>query len=83
MNNDDPIMKVALAQFPKVFGLRGFPGDRFTISEQDSYMADDRKTAILYVHRLNPEYSGLPNSEWHTAFSKCTVAELKREMVVL
>jgi len=59
----------AVSAFPEVFGLRGFPGKKFTLSVRASYIASDG-TVMLYT--LTEE--GLP-------FAKGTVAELTREVV--
>jgi len=66
MTNDERI-KQAMAQFPEVFGLRAFPGKRFSLNERASYTS--RGEVMLYVY-----------TEDGLAFSKGTVEELRREV---
>ena len=40
-----------IASFPRYFGLKGFPGDTFQISEIDSYISDDAPILCLQVDR--------------------------------
>lgn len=64
-------IKQEAAKFPEVFGLRGFPGKRFKINESASYESPyGSGNVLLYVF-----------TEDGQAFSKGTVAELKREVV--
>ena len=54
-----------IAKFPETFGLRAFPGDRFSLNESASYVSGG--TTMLYVFTAE----GL-------AFCKGTPAELRR-----
>jgi hypothetical protein len=60
-------VKEEAAKFPKTFGLRAFPGDRFTINESASYMSAGR--VMLYIF-----------TEDGKAFSKGTPEEIEREV---
>lgn len=66
-------VKQAAAEFPKVFGLRAFPGQRFTINESASYESPFGSGNVqLYTF-----------TEDGKAFSKASPAELRREVVRL
>ena len=66
-------VKAAANKFPKVFGLRAFPGDRFTINTSASY--ESGGAVLLYTYTVPADGSrGL-------AFSKGTPAELRREVI--
>jgi hypothetical protein len=60
----------AAAEFPGIFGLRAFPGQRFVVNRSASYVSRDE--VMLYVYTAD----GL-------AFSKGTPEELRREVVKL
>ena len=65
----------AIAQFPKEFGLRNFPGETFKISPFHSYLSDYPApgTVYLYTYRRVGE-------TWE-AFAKGTPAELACEVI--
>jgi hypothetical protein len=63
----------AAAEFPEHFGLRAFPGKRFTISTAASYVSE-REGVILYT-AIQEE-----GGAW-ACFVKVTPAELRREIV--
>jgi len=65
-------LEEASAGFPATFGLYGFPGETFRISESSSYVNDDG-TAILYTEKL------WPDGHW-SDWAKGTREELKREI---
>jgi len=56
-----------IATFPESFGLRAFPGDRFTLNQSASYESGGQ--IMLYVYTAD----GL-------AFCKGTPTELRREV---
>jgi len=63
-------VKEEVAKFPESFGLRGFPGQRFTLNESASYESPfGSGNVLLYVF-----------TEDGLAFSKGTPAELRREV---
>ena len=64
------------AQFPRAFGLRGFPGDTFRVSTTFSFIGDDG-SVVVYTERWNAK------SQLWQAFSKGSAAEVRREMVSL
>lgn len=66
------IPQSVIATFPETFGLRGFRGRTFRISEQSSYV-DDRGEIILYTQVKTPE-------GW-LDFAKGSPAEIRREVV--
>lgn len=67
------------ARFPETFGLRGFPGEVFRISDSSSYFNGpvfgpiENKALILYTERV---YQG----EWRD-FAKGTESELRAQLV--
>jgi len=65
---DEKRVQEEAAKFPKVFGLRRFPGKRFEIVLSQSYVSDDK--VLLYVFL-----------EGGDAFAKGTPEELRREIV--
>jgi len=71
-------VKEAMNQFPAEFGLKAFPGRKFRISEQKSYVGDYPApgTMNLYTQGL------MPDGTWMD-FCKCTPAELQSQMVEL
>lgn len=73
---DQEKITAALAQFPKRFGLRGFPGDVFRCSETHSYVSEAGGEVTVYLERLAPQLE----SHW-LPFSKGSVAEIQRELV--
>lgn len=62
-------VKAAIAEFPGTFGLRAFPGKRFTLNESASYVADSGAEVMLYVFTADGQ-----------AFCKGTPAELRKEV---
>jgi hypothetical protein len=67
------------ARFPATFGLRGFPGEVFRLSESASYFrgkldSSDESDLVLYTERRNE------NGEW-SDWVKGSEAELRRELV--
>lgn len=64
----------AIAQFPSVFGLRGFPNEIFRISKSHSYF-NDSNVLMLYTEIKT-------KGEWHS-FSKGTVSQLLMNVVEL
>ena len=67
MTDQDRITKAA-ARFPKTFGLRAFPSDKFTINERQSYVSGGE--VMLYVYTVDTMQ----------AFAKGTPEELLREV---
>lgn len=74
MNNNDPKMIHALAQFPGEFALVGFPGDVFRVCPGASFMRGN--IPILYTQRLGA------SGEW-IDFAKGTVDELRDQVRLL
>ena len=63
-------VKTEAAKFPESFGLRGFPGQRFSINESASYESPfGSGNVMLYVF-----------TEDGQAFSKGSPSELRREV---
>lgn len=60
---------------PELFGLRGFPGETFRISESSSYI-NPGGVAMLYTERLVAKKKFVD-------FAKCTREELLKEIVFL
>lgn len=60
----------AIATFPPTFGLRGFPGLVFRISESASYVSGD--TIMLYTQVSR-------DGQW-LDFAKGTIAELRSQI---
>jgi hypothetical protein len=71
------MVKAAIEKFPKVFGLRAFPGKEFSISETASYYSDMEHCVMLYVFVYD---SGA--ARWKD-FAKGTFNELRKEIVEL
>jgi hypothetical protein len=69
-------VKAAAAKFPKTFGLRAFPGDKFTINESASYESPfGSGNVLLYTYTVPADGSeGL-------AFCKGSPSEIRREIV--
>lgn len=65
-------VKEAAKQFPEEFGLQAFPGERFSISEDASYV-NDKDVVMLYVY--------VKKGDRWMSFAKGTVAELLKEVV--
>lgn len=67
-----------VATFPAEFGLRGFPGEVFRISEQASYFGDapygSPRPLMLYTERL------CSDGQWHD-FAKGTESEMRAQCV--
>ncbi len=64
-------MKLAAEEFPSEFGLRAFPGKRFSISLAASYVTDDG-VIMLYTQVKTGD-------DW-LAFAKGTPQELREEL---
>ena len=64
-------VKNAMGQFPSVFGLAGFPGEIFRISESHSYF-NDSNVLMLYTERKS-------KGEW-LSFAKGSVSELRSQV---
>jgi hypothetical protein len=75
---DHEIITEAATRFPKEFGFRAFPYDKFRISLGLSYLRErgNPDSLMLYTQRL------CEDGEWRD-FAKGTETELKREMVKL
>lgn len=71
--NDRDLLQQAADRFPKEFGLRRFPGDRFCISLCDSFVSEGR--VMLYTRVLRED-------QW-CSFAKGTEAELLGQVVEL
>lgn len=67
-------VKRAKAEFPSVFGLRGFPGEIFRISESHSFF-NDNDVLMLYTEIKK-------NGAW-LSFAKGTITELLVNVVPL
>ena len=65
---DNERIAQAIAEFPETFGLRGFPGKRFSLSQRSSYVSGGE--VMLYT--VTSE--GLD-------FTKGTPAEIRAEVV--
>jgi len=60
-------------QFPVEFGLRGFPGGRFAISERKSYMSGGEAIYVVLIwSKRRQEFID---------FSKGSASELSRQIV--
>lgn len=68
-------IKRTIASFPAKFGLAGWPGEVFRLSESSSYF-NDYGELQLYVQRLTPD------GQW-LDFAKGPVAEMRHELVEL
>jgi hypothetical protein len=64
---------VAASEFPRLFGLRSFPGDLFRISMESSFV--DNGKIPLFTQRFDRR-----ESEWED-FAKGSPVELEREVV--
>jgi hypothetical protein len=73
-NETQAAVERAMAEFPSVFGLRGFPGEIFRISKSYSYF-NDSDVLMLYTERKS-------KGEW-LSFAKGTVSELLVNVVPL
>ena len=78
-SEEKTMIEKAASAFPAEYGLRAFPGRRFRISIEDSYLAyesgDDQPPVILlYTHVFSDE-----RGEW-LAFAKGTPSELRKEV---
>lgn len=76
--DEGKIKREAIARFPKEFGLRAWPGQKFRISYDASYFFKwhDPDSLMLYTERL------CEDGEWKD-FAKGTEAELRKEIVRL
>ena len=70
---DEAHMEACL-RFGREFGLRAFPGRRFTVDRGDSYMSDG--LIQLYVHEVGPDGVTRP-------FAKGTLRELTAQVISL
>lgn len=68
----DAAIDAAIARFPKTFGLRAFPGKRFTINRDASFVSGGQ--VWLYTYRIEANGSKL-------AFAKGTPGELLSQIV--
>src|SRR5579862_385286 len=68
-------LAAAIAQFPKEFGLRNFPGETFKISPFHSYESDYPKQGTIYL------YTYVRRGDAWEAFAKGTPEELRQEVV--
>jgi len=68
-------VNAAINKFPKTFGLRAFPGEVFRISPGASFVNVANDEVVFYVFRKT-------NTGW-AGFSKGSIVELRRELVVL
>jgi len=64
----ESLIAEAIAEFPKTFGLRGFPGQRFSLSQKSSYVRNGE--VMLYTVTSG----GLD-------FAKGTPAEMRAQIV--
>lgn len=67
---DDQEIEAAVKRFPKEFGLKGFPGKRFTIERSACYIGFGKVTLYVYVKT---------ETGW-LAFCKGFELELQREI---
>lgn len=65
---DDKMIDDAIALFPKVFGLRHWPGKKFEIIRGDCYVSEGK--VMLYVHLFGKG-----------AFAKAFIEELEEHIV--
>jgi hypothetical protein len=72
------VFEAVAATFPAEFGLRGFPGEVFRLSERASYFGDapygSPRPLMLYTERL------CGDGQWHD-FAKGTEREMRAECV--
>jgi hypothetical protein len=80
---DRDMVAAAIKTFPKEFGLRAFPGDRFRISLSSSYVNDSGEVTLYTERYCGKADETNPSSHWWRSFAKGSVAELRRELVVL
>jgi hypothetical protein len=76
--NEAEQVEQAMAEFPKEFGLRGFPGKVFSISASASYV--NAEGVQLYVHIKDEKAA--PDRCW-SAWAKGTARELRSQIVKL
>ncbi len=74
IKDEHDMIDAAIARFPSTFGLKAFGGDVFRLSASASFVADDRKTVMLYTQRRQPDGTWLD-------FAKGDEAELRRALV--
>lgn len=67
-----------IAKFPSEFGLRGFRGERFRVSEAASYYSSS-SGVVLYTERLERRDDA---SQW-LSFAKGSPEELRAQVVRL
>jgi len=67
LSHDERIAQT-IAKFPKTFGLRGFPGQRFSLSQRSSYVREGE--VVLYTVTATGE-----------DFAKGSPAEIRAEVV--
>jgi hypothetical protein len=72
--NESQIVADAIAQFPKTFGLRAYPGKVFSISQSASYISDFPNPGTVYL------YTAVQNGERWEAFCKGTPNELRAQI---
>lgn len=70
-------VKDAVKRFPETFGLAGFPGELFRVSEQASYTSGG--VVYVYTQRLMLNTDGC--KQWRD-FAKGTVSELQGQIVI-
>jgi hypothetical protein len=68
------------AEYGDEFGLRAYPGKRFSVVEGASYLSHS-EGVLLYVYVLDDDKAA-PDRSW-MAFAKGTADELRREVVRL
>lgn len=70
--------EAVVAKFPATFGLRGFPGETFRISERASYFGDapfgSPRPLMLYTERL------CGDGQWRD-FAKGTEGEMRAQYI--
>lgn len=70
-----------MAEFPKTFGLRAYPGQTFMIHASASLVSDIQGVLLyVFIKDVTRQWEGLTGGAW-AAFTKATPEELRREIV--
>ena len=70
IQEEQKVVADAVAKFPEEFGLRAFPGKRFKILRQQSYVSE----GVVML------YTGIRTGDRWECFCKGTVEELQMEV---
>jgi hypothetical protein len=69
--SESRVIAEAIAKFPSTFGLAGFPGKVFRISQSASYISDYPATGTLHL------YTEVQRGDQWLSFAKATLEELQ------